>query len=309
VLCGQREEAHVWVLEAERDTDESDDIPCIPSNYVAAFVDILGQRKHLASFRLLPDISKPEQEKEFMPVLKKTLGVVRDLHDSLRDVFSNYSRPAMVPNAPPEWSQTHDNLVKTDIRFQNFSDNSLVFLSLANNDVRCPINGVFGLLMACGMMCLKNLAGRHPIRGGIDLGWGIELDQNELYGSVVSTAYELESQIAQYQRIAVGDGLVSYLQSMSALDVKNVYDTFNQTLARKCLNLLNPDSDGVVFVDYLGEAFKNDVSGAIDATMVKAGIRFILDQLDQFKSQNDTKHVMRYLMLLDYLNRSASIWP
>lgn len=276
------------------------------SNHVAAFIDILGQQEQLRSINILPDTDDPEQRDRFVAVLKETLGVVQDLHEFCANFFDVYKKQAVRVAVPPDKREAYENLHKADIRFQRFSDGLVVFLSVANSIVQCPVNGIFGLLGACGTACLRGLAGKHPIRAGIDIGWGAELNQNELYGSVIPKAYTMESKVAQYPRIAVGDDLVSYLHSFDNAQENDIYTQFNRALATSCLELLSIDSDGVMFVDYLGEGFKKYISADLDPTVVKTAFEFVLDQLVHWGRRRNTKLVTRYLMLRDYF---ACRWP
>jgi hypothetical protein len=104
-------------------------------------------------------------------------------------------------------------------------------------------------------MCLTGLGKKNPIRGGLDVAWGVELRNNELYGCVVSRAYNLESRIAQYPRIVVGENLSGYLLACSNDDGKDEYAQFNRKLAVVCMELLDKDSDGAMIINYLGRGF------------------------------------------------------
>jgi hypothetical protein len=53
------------------------------------------------------------------------------------------------------------------------------------------------------------------LRGGAEVGLGTDLFPDEVYGPVISAAYELEANVAEYPRTAVGPKLVqtlSYLE-------------------------------------------------------------------------------------------------
>jgi hypothetical protein len=48
---------------------------------------------------------------------------------------------------------------------------------------------------------------KRPVRGGIEIGLGAELDDREIFGSGISEAYRLESKIADWPRILIGKQL------------------------------------------------------------------------------------------------------
>jgi hypothetical protein len=50
-----------------------------------------------------------------------------------------------------------------------------------------------------------------PIRGGIELGLAMDIDNDDIYGPALARAYTLESKVAQYPRIVIGEELILYL--------------------------------------------------------------------------------------------------
>jgi len=53
------------------------------------------------------------------------------------------------------------------------------------------MRAVYDLLLACGSLMLVQLAAEKPIRGGIDVGTGMDLDR-KLFSAAMVKAYELE---------------------------------------------------------------------------------------------------------------------
>jgi len=278
------------------------------SNYVAAFMDVLGQQDRLRSFIVMPDTDDPDQREKFLAALKETLGVIVDLHDSCSSFFDAFEKESLRGTVPPDRQKIYENMCKSHIGFQRFSDGIVGFVSLADSVVKCPVKGIFGLLAACGMVCLRGLAGKHPVRAGIELGWGVELRPNELYGAVIPKAYHMESEVAQYPRAAVGDDLVAYLRSFQDAREDGIYTQFNGVLATMCLDLLSVDTDGIVFVDYLGVGFKKHVAAELDSAVVKAAFEFVVDQCVFWGRRRNTKLVSRYLMLRDYFTCRWPLW-
>lgn len=77
-----------------------------------------------------------------------------------------------------------------------------------------PAIGVYGCFNACCMLHLLALSLKRPIRGGIDVGLGIDLTDDEVYGPVLERAHFLESKVADYPRIVLGDDLTAYLDEL-----------------------------------------------------------------------------------------------
>ena len=133
---------------------------------------------------------------------------------------------------------------RTRVSTQRWSDGIVHFISLGDKEIKCPMNGVFTILDTAGGLCLMGLALHRPLRGSIDIAWGVELHKRELYGAAVARAYELESEFAQYPRIAVSPRVVNFLQAHLADTGEDRYSQFNRSLAGVCLGLLASDADG-----------------------------------------------------------------
>ena len=53
-----------------------------------------------------------------------------------------------------------------------------------------------------------------PIRGGVEVGLGVEMFEHEYYGRVLVDAYLIESTAADYPRVLVGPRLLNYLAAL-----------------------------------------------------------------------------------------------
>lgn len=279
-------------------------------NHVAAFVDILGQRESLRSFTVMPDVDNPEEMARFKTFLKGTLGVIQGFENWRRDFFATWKKTGFILTYGHELSgvgghDVYSELSKTAVRVERFTDGMMMFLPIPKG--RFPCANVFPLLTACGGFCLLALAARHPIRGGVELGLGAELYPSELYGPVVSMAYELESRVAQYPRIAVGEHIVSYLRCVERIEGTGIEASLNRAMAKCCLELLAVDVDGVIVVDYLGEKFREYTSSGMDPFVIEKALDYIQSQLTQWGERKDTKLVSRYLLLREYFARRGCV--
>lgn len=142
------------------------------ANYAAAIIDILGQKKLLLKYGMVPCLDDPAGKSNFLQHLRDTLGVVDDLEVFIDRWYQKYLKLARKLSVPPGTETVYSRLLDPKIRFQRFGDTMLVFCPMAVTPGEPRVSGVLALLCACGMACVRNLAGKHPLRGGVDLGWG-----------------------------------------------------------------------------------------------------------------------------------------
>ncbi len=105
-------------------------------------------------------------------------------------------------------------------------------MSLQQGIVKCPIGGIYHLLATVGSLCFTGLCKKQPLRGSVDISWGVELHPGEIYGAAVANTYELESEIAQYPRIVIGERVVDYLNANLKTPQPDIYNEFNRSLAK-----------------------------------------------------------------------------
>ena len=243
-----------------------------------------------------------------MTVAKRTIEVVRWLHSSFEDFYSALVNPTETVTVPEEQQQELQKLRKTGLKFQRFSDGLVVYQSLFGDPRPEVINGLYGLIATCGCLCLIGLKGGTPIRGGIDVAWGLELNDNELYGCVLARAYELESETARYPRIVVGEHVRTYLSRVIQVPENDVQSTFTRNMASICLGLLGEDSDGNIIVDYLGPGFRKQITSTLEATDYRSAYSYIEGQIAHAKVLQNKELQQRYEMLKQYFDRNCSRW-
>tara|TARA_Y100001933_G_C18623569_1_gene407389 strand:- start:52 stop:573 length:522 start_codon:yes stop_codon:yes gene_type:complete len=169
------------------------------------------------------------------------------------------------------------------------------------------MGSIADLFMQAGSLCLIGLASKQPIRGGIEVSWGAELHDNELYGAVVANSYELEGKIAKYPRIVVGEYAMKYLDEniSQIIDGGDKLAQFNKDMAIMCKNMLATDSDGQLIVDYLGDAFTAYVMHGKSHNLYNMARVFVCEQLEAHKANENIKLVERYELLLSYFDRNV----
>ncbi|HZL20441.1 MAG TPA: hypothetical protein VFG23_22110 [Polyangia bacterium] len=210
---------------------------------------------------------------------------------------------------PPEIQQRVKEWRSTKISSLRFSDGLVLYSSLARSPEHSPVKALYELICACGSLMLTTLAWGHPVRGGIDVGTGLEIEGDQLYGPAVVKAYELESKPhgAEYPRIVVGETLTDYLAT-NANKVGDVWVNLDAQLARGIRELLTQDADGHTIVDYMGAGFKAKVSYQLSPDLVRQARDFAAAELERFKREGNKKLIERYQRLVDYFERKADVW-
>jgi hypothetical protein len=275
-------------------------------NYCVCFVDILGQRHALSNQGLLPLITTEAERKNFIQeVLTKTIRPITRLQTqanqfaiALQKSVDSPTRQSLPPELRAEWDKQQGH----ELHLQYWSDGLVAFACLGNKDAPTQINGAFALLGMAGSLCFMNLSYqfRNPLRGGIEIAWGTELRSGELYGPAIARSYELESEIAQYPRIAVGPRMIEFLKMHAALPQKDNYSRYSSALAQRCLKMIIRDIDGQWMVHYLGETFQEAVSSHNHVEMYTEAQIFISEEYARFREAGDSKLSMRYFQLLSY---------
>jgi hypothetical protein len=188
----------------------------------------------------------------------------------------------------------------------------VVYVSLHRESNKIAVQGVFGVFAACASSMLMHLSQGRPLRGGIEIGIGMEIKDNEIYGPCVSDAYVLESKIAKYPRIVVGKELVNFLRMNSLLFTENdPFNAYSKQLADICISLLAIDDDGYSFIDFLGEGckkhiYKDDIE---IKQLVNSAHNAIVQESEKWKTQKNSKLAFRYTLLRNYFEeRLKSIW-
>lgn len=274
------------------------------SYYLVAFIDLLGQKNDLK--KLPPDFSfaDPEKREELVQYIKRTFGTVQHFYEAFEDYFKansdyQYSR------LPPAIAQ---KLKQSRVKYQTFTDGITIFTSLQETGKSIPVQDVFAILSACASMFIMFLSIEKPLRGGVDIGIGMETAKHGIYGPVVVQAYELESVIADYPRIAVGNGVDKYLQSEANLPGSDLFSAYRRSMSEKCRNILCLDTDGTRIIHYLGKGFKESVANDLLGDLPLNAYEFVTRETERFKIENDKKLHNRYARLKQYFDRELDRW-
>jgi hypothetical protein len=279
----------------------------IIANYCISFVDLLGQRSEYKGEGLLPPSAG--ERNQFLEKIKKTINPIYHLQKDAAVFMKsalNYQGP-LRNQLPQEQQKIYDKMHEVELKTQRWSDGLVYFVSLQQGRVQCQIGGIFHLLGTVGSLCLTGFCKKHPLRGSVDISWGVELHPGEIYGAAVANAYELESEVAQYPRIVVGERVIHYLETHTENPDTDVYSEFNKSLAKACLDMIAIDFDGNYILDYLGTGFKESITKSKHEQLYKLAFQFVKDQLEFWRKKKNTKLSMRYSHLFAYFEAHKEI--
>ncbi len=280
------------------------------SNYCASFIDLLGQQDALKGQGILPILKNDDDEKKFLNIVKNSVGAIGKLQSQAEAFLKRVRKNSSKIN---DLSQNDKALInemkKVRAKQQRWSDGLVFYSSLEDKSVKCPMNAVLEIFFLSGTMCFLGLANKQPLRGAIETSWGVELHENELYGAVVANSYELESKIAQYPRIVVGQKTINYLNAYLAepVDTEDKLFLYNRNLAQKCINMTAIDQDGYHIVDYLGKTFTESVTHSQSQTLYKEAYLYICEQYDFHRDNRNSKLALRYTWLRGYFHQNREL--
>lgn len=277
--------------------------------YMVLMLDLLGQGQRL---RQLTGIPQTEQEKmEFVSVVRETFGYVETLRDCFKTYFEGCSQESDFAKSLPEDARAKiRSLAESRVLVHAFSDSLIVSVPLKSIDENStPTNSVRAAMVAAAGISLFHLSVGRPLRGGLDVGVGTQMQSGEVYGAGLERAHHLESKLAEYPRILVGRTLIDYLRWIESLDVKTNFGRNAKANADLCRRMLLVDpSDGRVMLDFLGDSFREAVDGRVERKVLDDAYTFVRDQqLTCARNGNDLM-AARYFRLRSYFERRLPAW-
>lgn len=275
------------------------------ANYCVCFIDLLGQKDAMKGEGLLPIFKNSEEEQAFIEKAKKSVGSIISLQKSAQHFLKEYPNQIIkVEELSEDEKKDYEEMKRIKMTQQRWSD-GLVFFSIMHG--KAPMNAIWEIFSTAGCLCLVGLAGQKPLRGGIEISWGVELHPGELYGPAVANSYNLENTVAQYPRIVVGNYTVNYLKLAAQHTPIDKVEAFNCSLAKVCLQMISLDVDGYSILDYLGEAFTEAFTKDASKELYKKAYSYASSQLDLHSKNRNSKLAVRYNWLLSYMEAKGAI--
>lgn len=272
--------------------------------HLVAYLDLMGQSQKLLSLERLP-VTVAEQ-KQVIAVLRDTAVVVRRLREQLDTHFAPYSPSEKILETLTDERQLADyrKVVGTNPRYRGFSDSVVITVPLAAEQevqTAAALNAVNQAFLAAGAVWLNFFATVGvPIRGGVEVGLGVEMFEDEYYGRALVDAYVMESTAADYPRILVGPRLGKYLLALEGgVFTDERLREYVKTTVEHCRQLLVPDpDDGLLAVDPLWPVEdRSDPHHADYVAMAQAAIERSNKLSGEYRKAGRTKLALKYARL------------
>ena len=268
--------------------------------YVVGVFDILGQKRSLYE---LPDAraSTAIQNEEVRKYVKDTAGRVLRIRTLFRKHFEFAQKTVERIARTQGATALQEQLITPRLRHWGMSDSYVVAIpppSQREFSTVSTLVDVYRMLDVSAAVWLFAMRDDLPIRGGLELGIAIDVGEREVYGHALAEAVRLESKVAQYPRIVVGEGLLSLLNdAVDTAAQRSAGEAYMaNSLGELCWKCLTKDEDGQLVVD---------IAGGTSATQVREQMPDVLTavtsnvhrQLERHENAGDTKLVERYQWL------------
>ena len=225
--------------------------------YLVAFIDVLGQQDGLKKLANVPP--SENNRDEIFNLLLSTASRVRTLRETFTDAFMTLPSH-LRENAEKVSPQTRDHYLEFTSAFEffhtGFSDAFVIGIPLFPDDRFASARNAMALvavLHAIAYVALKAMGEWGiPIRGGVDVGVGVDLYPNEIFGPVTVSAYTLESKIADYPRIVIGSGLLNYVSWLEATQGSDWNAVKTRELAATCRRVVREAPDDTPMLHICG---------------------------------------------------------
>jgi hypothetical protein len=268
-------------------------------NYLVSFLDVLGQSDKFEQLRL-PKTA--EEHAAVQVVMRDTVRFVYDLRARFGIQFDAFEA-GLLKDQP--------SVKKFQPAFVGLSDSFVTFVPIRNEDQHLTPNiRTFSALSAACIVMLTSLASNHALRGGIDIDLATEMVPGEIYGTALMRAYRLESRVADYPRILIGDGLWKYL-SVGQQVMQNPstqVGVYLKDLIQKQMALITEDTDGKRILNYLGSGIASIAKQGTADILVKPAYQFVLNEQKRWLSMGNTKEIGRYAILRQYFEERLPLW-
>lgn len=286
--------------------DTPPDRQVILTDYLVAIIDLLGQSNALMKIRELPRTD--EQRAAAIEAIRNSAGRVNAVRKSFENFLNQLTipTPAILQSIPQEQQPEFLRLRRTEIQRRWFSDTLVLSVCLLEEPGRAPVNaanGVWATLFGLAGMSLIAMTGGIPLRGGVDVGLGLNLFHNEVYGPVLVSAHDLECRVAEYPRVVVSPNVLSYLDHLerSATHADTNGGKLAAGIAARARQLIctAPDDGQLMLNIFAAELLKS--SPQLRDWYPRAH-EWVRSQVLRYEAEQDAKLHGRYSRLLRYFD-------
>lgn len=273
------------------------------SYYLVAYIDLLGQSDELLKITHLPQ--NEEEEKAVLTAIKNSAIKVRAVRSAFGGLIKSAAETTQegLNAVVPEHHAAFLSLRSIRVTHRGFSDSIVITVPLFAGEepegTARGVTGVWTVLFGIAGISLVALSLGVPMRAGIEVGLGLDVFEDEVYGPVIVDAYNLESMVADYPRSVIGPKLLNYLAEVRALPPRAPFSRYAIKQAADCDLLIHKDPDD-------GRPMLHILSPALTETAPQlAEFRapaeaWIESQLRRFQDDGNEKLAGRYSRLVKY---------
>ncbi|MGC8541940.1 MAG: hypothetical protein ACP5QA_15125 [Phycisphaerae bacterium] len=291
--------------------------------YFVLLIDILGQQRHLQSWRA----HKSAQLLQIPPALKQSIknsaGVIYDLRKDFLNFFESRLRvrqqsalskinQLLLPHQ--KYQDRYNDLTQPLLKLSQFSDTFVAYSPAATPQGDFSVGALF-LLVGCACLLLPYYWERNvPLRGALVIESAGEFPDIGFYGPALAKAHYLESKVASHPRIVVSEDIWRLVNSPRP-ETTDPLALATRDLLRQIGELLGSDCDGKRIIDYLGKGSAQMFSGSL-AAAIKSAHTNVNAQAAQHaqalktnpKNPENKKLADRYAALKCYFDRNIHHW-
>jgi hypothetical protein len=194
-------------------------------------------------------------------------------------------------------------LTRCEINSLGFSDSIVINIPLSDKyPESAKLLSIWACLASLCMHFLVNLAEGKPFRGGVDIGPCLAFPSKEVYGAALERAYYLESEIAEFPRVIVGDNLLEFTDAYINKKPMNPIENMTNKYARKIRNLVIEDDQKRCFLDFLGpEIIELNNKDDLPFNEVFNKMEHFVETCMQQYCTTNKKLFQRYVRLMEYI--------
>ena len=257
--------------------------------YLVVYLDLLGQSDKADGLRRLPNANPEDSLRTVLDQSAIPIKKFRDQFLNMVDVFAKINVEG-VPRALLEINQI------------GFSDSFIVSVPLEGPEAEAQRAITIAAVMSVTAgVIVQALAHGVAIRGGLAIGYGINLYPQEVYGPPLTDAYRLESQVAEYPRVAIARDVGGFLETLMRNPSNDRFMQFASMHAGFCRNLVivAPD-DGWPMLHLMAPHLFEALPSHRDHVI--AAHSWVRLQVQNFGRGRNEKLYRRYVRLLRYFD-------
>ena len=280
------------------------------SYYVAVFIDILGQGEKLSKIKALPNT--PEDEEKFFKLFRETAGAVKGLHKTFENFFQSYSQTsdeirADMVSWTPDMIEKFEKSKELNLKYLKFSDTVVLYFALDKESNVAPMRSIYSALSSTASSFLIMLSQKVPLRGAINIGIATELEDSGIYGPILQNLHHLESKVAEYPRIIIGNELIQMIAHYEQEEIQQptMYQTMDKAIIPRIKELIKIDTDGIKILNYLDSSIADSLKEK-KAEIYQDIKLYSEEQLQNFKG--NYKLICRYKRLRSYIRKNKPNW-